>query len=305
MSIPRNHHYVSQVLSKKFMSPDGKIFKFNKKVETRRFETKTSTRNLFSERNLNSKRDFDGNIDHSSVEMLLNQNFENDFNSHYDIVIEATNADVDEGSPLPNSEEVMESLEYLVGMGLIDQARHPKRIKESNRAIWGTLLKIAEHATEELKTQIYTSYNGFTGITNKTPIDFRLLKDEFLELMGDVTLSINIAHDGEFFLLPNCTAAIIRVKLPDDIIDGKVYINPSEPIASVLMPLNSRVLITITSDRIIPDKPSIYGHGIYQLERHLTREFNKRIIERSIEEVIYENEKYLKSIVEEIENDNK
>lgn len=300
MSEPRNHHYVSQVLSKKFLSSEGKIYKFNKNNGAQRFQIKATTKKLFSERDLNSQKDNAGKIDHSSVESTLSQNFENDFNIHYEIVINAINSKIGLGTAIPNSEEVIESLNYLFGMALIGQERHPKKIEANNNAIWGTFLEIAEHATDELKGQIYSSYNRRSDLTNKAPVDYKELKDGIRELMGEVTYSINLAPDNEFFMLPDTTAVVIRIKLPDDIIDGEIYVNPSEPIASALMPINSKTLISITSNRVIPKELQIYGHGIYHLKRELVNSFNKTILDYSYGEIACENEKYLKLFVEEL-----
>lgn len=72
MSEPRNHHYVSQVLSGKFMSSERCIYTYNKHHKYNQFRTKNTTKSLFSKRDINSERRYDGSIDHSTVESELN-----------------------------------------------------------------------------------------------------------------------------------------------------------------------------------------------------------------------------------------
>ncbi|MFD1552612.1 hypothetical protein DNU06_15420 [Putridiphycobacter roseus] len=297
MSEPRNHHYVSQVLSKKFLSSEGKIYKYNRNSTYHVFQIKNSTKKLFSEYDLNSRKEHSGEIDHSSVETLLNQNFENDFNIHYDTVVKAINLKIGLEATIPNYDEVINSLDYLLWMALIGQARHPKKIELRNNAIWSTLYKMAELATDELKHQIYALYNNRSDLRNKTPINFKELKDGIKELMGEVTYSINLAPEKDFFMLPDSTAVVVRVKLHNDILNDKIYVNNSEPIASVLMPINSKILISVTSNRIIPKELQVFGHGIYDLESELVKAFNKVILDNSYGEIACENENYLKLFI--------
>lgn len=77
MSTPRNHHYVSQVLSKKFLSVEGRIYKYSKTKD--QIVSLNSTRRLFSQVDLNTTFDKEGNLDHHSVEDKLNVAFEKDF----------------------------------------------------------------------------------------------------------------------------------------------------------------------------------------------------------------------------------
>lgn len=252
MNIPRNHHYVSQVLSKKFLSTEGQIYVYNKQKDT--INMSASTRFLFSQRDLNSLKDSNGIIDHASVESALDKNFETGFNTHYDVIIKTLNqnnykgttvslSDGKTGNLISNYEEVQRSIKYLIGMALIGESRHPEKIKRRNDAIFETLLEISEYATDELKSEIHELCERQLDMTSKIGLDFVELLDGILKNMGDVTYSIQIAPEGEYFFLPDCSAAIKHFRAEDTIIEGAVYYNMAETIGLVSMPINSKIII--------------------------------------------------------------
>lgn len=300
MSEPRNHHFVSQVLSKKFISSEGKIFVFNKNSKYKKFQSKSTTKSLFSRKDLNTRRDAEGGLDFQTVENELNKEFESNFSDHYNVIINAI-----EGRSKKeelDSINILKSLKFLISLGAIGQTRHPDKIERNNNVIWGGLMSIAELSNDSLKNQIHSAYNSYSGLSNKTPINFKELSDGIIEQMGGVTYSIFLAPKNHFFVLPDCTAAILRVKAEDDVRDGEVYINPAQLISSVLMPLNSSILISATSNRIIPEALKVYGHEIYQVESDMVKGFNKSLFDYSFGEIACENEGYLKWIVESFRN---
>jgi hypothetical protein len=301
MSVPRNHHYVSQVLSEKFMSTEGKLYKYNKHHKYNKFHTKTSTKSLFSQKDLNSKKDDAGNIDHNSVELELNKNFETDFNKHYKVIIDVVNTDRQIGERIPNSDEVIKSVKYLIGMALIAQVRHPIHIQNTNSTIFGVLFEIAKNATDELKNEIYSSYQHVEDITNKIPVDYKELSEGIAQTMGEVIYSLQIAPENEFFILPDCSAVQRRVGLEPDIIDGEKYYNLSKPIATVLMPINSKILLAVTAERLIPEELKENQHGIYPIKKELVMNFNRILFNEAFSEVICENQKYLSDLVYNLE----
>ena len=300
MSKPRNHHYVSRVLSNKFMSPAGRIHKYNKHHKYNKYRTKSTTKSLFSKTDLNVIKDKDGNLDHESVEAELNNNFETNFDKHYRIITEAVEADREIGKVIDNSELVLESIRYLIGMALIGEARHPERIENINNAVFGLLFEIAQEATDELKEEIYSSYRDVAEITNKNPTNFTKLRDSLEESMGEIIYSIQIAPEDEYFLLPDCTAAQRRFALPPDIIDGQKFYHLAEPIGMVLMPINSKILLIATSARLIPDELKTNGHGIYPIRKSLVHDFNKILFNEAYAEVACEDKKYLSDFVKSV-----
>src|SRR5574337_262955 len=260
MSTPRNHHYVSQVLSRKFFDGNGKLYLYDKIKDE--FKTVSSAKHLFSQRDLNSIRSEDGKIDHSSVEDTLNRYFETGFNDHYNRVVEAAQSNQPIGQEFPNSDELMESLEYMIGMGIIGGMRTSQSMAEAEAVIFGSLFEIAQHATEELKASIYSSYQNVAGLTNKLPVDFKKISDGVLKIMGDKVFSLHTAPANTFFLLPDCSSLVSRAKLGEDIVvDGEVYYNPQRPIASVTMPINSKMIIGTNAQKIMP----YMKNGFYKL----------------------------------------
>jgi hypothetical protein len=278
MSTPRNHHYVSQVISKKFFA-NGEAFLYKK--STNQLRKVTSTKNLFSQRDLNTARCEGGNIDHGSAEETLNKHFETDFNTHYNRIAATVSEDHEIGKPIPNSKEITEALKYLNGMALIGEARTPYKMAQ-------------KYATDELKAAIYGSYHALSDVNNKIPLDFKELSDGILKLMGDVTYSIMIAPDGHYFILPDCSSTTKRFKEADTIgADGEVYINPSMVIGSALMPISSKMLIACLSSKHVRGN----GNGIYTLKPDLMLSYNEVLFDEAYEGVICENKEYFEEFI--------
>jgi hypothetical protein len=85
MSIPKNHHYISQAPIKNFFNKEkNEIYLFDKN-QNRRFK-KNRAKSIFSEKNLNTKRTKHDKYDYSIIEEELNQNFEKDFPGCVEIV---------------------------------------------------------------------------------------------------------------------------------------------------------------------------------------------------------------------------
>ncbi len=279
------------------MSTEGKLYKYNKHSKHNKFQTKTSAKSLFSQKDLNSKKDDAGNVDHSSVELQLNKAFETDFNRHYKVIIDEVNIDREIGTRVPNSDKLIESINYIIGMALIAHARHPTHIENTNSTIFGALFEIAKNATDELKNKIYSFYQHNANITNKAALDYNELSEEIAQTMGEVIYSIQIAPENEFFVLPDCSAVHIRVSLEPDILDGEKYFNLSKPIGNVLMPINSKILLAATSTRLIPEELLENQHGIYPIEKKLVMKYNRLLFNEAFSEVICENQKYLNDLV--------
>jgi len=280
------------------MSNEGKLFTFNKLHEYEKFSFKESTRSLFSQKDLNSKRDNYGNIEHSSVELKLNKHFETDFNEHYELIHHVVNAGETFDYELPTSKETLNSVKYIIAMGLIGHARHPVSIKNRTDAIFGTLEAIAPFASDELKNQIYSllKIDG-GGISYSRPLDFKKLFTGITDSMGEVIYSILLAPENEYFLLPDCTSAQMRRGFEPDAINGKTYINPAKPIASVLLPINSKILLSVTAERLIPEALKDNQLVIYSIEKELVRSFNRTLFNQAHSEVACENRNYLKQVV--------
>lgn len=292
-----NHHYVSQVLSRKFFNRDKTTYLYNK--TTKRTKMLRSTKSLFSVVYLNSKLTEDGNIDHTSTEDTLNRYFETDFNKHYDRIVKAANADNVIGQPIPNPEELTESIQFLIGMGMIGEMRTPWHLLDMAQKVFAPLLKIAEKADEEFRNNLQAYYKMLSGFYTKIPLDFKEIKDGIAKWMGDTTYSIYLAPEGHYFMLPDCTSCVKRHKLAeDDVINGVTFINPQMVIANVVMPLNSKIAISANSSKLFTTNNG--AHGMYRLKPEVANNFNVAFYEAANERVVCENEEYLKKFVTEI-----
>jgi hypothetical protein len=295
MSVPKNHHYVSQALSRNFLSEGGRLYKYDK--SERRIKTVNSTKRLFSKDYLNSIINEDGEIDHISVETQLNRNFESEFPNHCELIFNALNKECEIGNVIPNSENIQTSMEYLLGMALIGPFRHPQHIHETEEIIFGTLMELADNAVAELQSSIYSELNRLAGVMNKVPVDFNDLRNGMLELMGDIKFGVMRAPEPHYFILPDCSAGTKRFQMPSDYIDGKEYINPSMPIGFALMPINSKVVITAVSRRILPDEFREQTSGFYTINEKTVFGYNNILYDSAYREVVCENKEYLESFI--------
>lgn len=298
MNVPKNHHYVSQSLSRNFMPQTGKMFKYNK--NDNRIHDVNSTKSLFSRKFLNSKINDAGEIDHSSVESDLNQHFETHFPKHYKVLINAAYGDFEIGKFLPNSDEIEEAMEYIIGMALIGNARHPKRMEENHEAILGTFKTLAEIATPELKNEINEYLDKVAPVNNKTPVDFEDLKNKIRHYMGEVRFGLMRAPEDHYFILPDCSSTIKRFPVAPDVIDGETYYNPAMPIGLTLMPINSKLLIAATSRDLLSDGFEDEPSGFHDIDGALAMSYNRILFESAYNEIACENKEFLQKFVDSV-----
>ena len=291
MSIPRNHHYVSRVLSNKFLSKDNRIYRYSK--SNNKVTSVNSTKGLFSQRDLNTAIDENGNFDYISVEEQLNTCFEKDFPKYYDIIVSAVSTGFVSGKKIPDSQYITEAAKGIIEMGFIGRSRHPLDMQHNQNVIFGAFREIADNATDELRNGLLSHIESLSGVTNKLGLDFNELANDLVELMGDTTYSIMVAPDDHYFLLPDCTAATKRFKVKDDLIDGVTYINPAMIIGMVLMAINSKILVLAVKTEFCPEQ----GDRIYQLDADTMLEYNKILFDNAINEVACQNQEYLQELI--------
>lgn len=284
MSTPRNHHYVSQVLIRKFLDSDSNLYTYSKVNSC--FEEKILSRFDFAEKDLNSTINKLGEIDHSSVEETLNRHIETGFNTHYDKIIAAITTE--------NYSDINTSMEYLMRMGAVGDMRTPQHQIETQNSIMGSFRMIYEHASDELKAQIEHFENHTSGIKNKLPIDYKEISDKVLELMGEKIYSIFNAPQTDYFFLPDCSSVVIRSQLEDDtILNGEVLLNPSRSIGTIIFPINSKLVIVAQAAKICPQKT----HGIYDLSNKTMESYNKMFLDAARDKVICQDKDYLKQFI--------
>lgn len=74
MSTSKNHHYISQAHIKNFFNKQTNcIYLYDKR--SKRFSTKNTSKSVFSEKNLNTKKNSSEDFDYSSIENIVKSIF--------------------------------------------------------------------------------------------------------------------------------------------------------------------------------------------------------------------------------------
>lgn len=286
MSIPRNHHYVSQVLIKKFLNPDKKICIYSKKENS--IETKILERKDFAERDLNSIISEENTVDHKSIEDNLNENFERDFNKHYESLFQSIEND--------NLDLFTKSIKFLIKLGIIGDMRTREHQLESQQAILGGIGSLYEIFTDELKAEYSSFINQISSVKNKLPINYSELADGILDTIGDACYCVFKASENHHFLLPDNTSITHRSKIDPNIEteDGKTLVSLSKPITMIIYPINNKTIIVVKSKKMEGENLS----GVFQLSEKTTIDYNLSFIRNSRDKVICGNENYLKDFID-------
>jgi len=292
MSTPKNHHYVSRVLSNNFLSEQNRIYRYSK--INKRISELNSTKGLFSKQMLNSIVNDQGNVDHTSIEREISRHFEQDFPRYYKVVMEMLDMNHEIGVPIPNSQEVIEAAIKMIEMGIIGRVRHPLDMFQSENSIFGAIMGLTNGMEENLRDAMLSHFVKKGTVPHGIHLNYPQLSKGMVELMGEATYSIMLAADGQYFFLPDCTSATKRFKMKDDIIDGQVFINPGMAVGLVIMPINSKVLLVASKADFFPER----GHGTYILSEDLTIDYNKILFDNSIFEIACESRGYLENLIQ-------
>lgn len=285
MSTPKNHHFLSQVLLKKFLDSEGRLNYYSKSEKC--ITNKEYSRFDFAELYLNSKIDDNGDIDHKSVEDNLNINFERDFNAHYDSLITALEND--------DHESLTNSIKFLIRLGTIGDIRTPEHQIETQKLIFGAFEEAAELLdANNIRQELQEFQERVSSVKNKVPVDYKKIVEQTEKLMGPCIYSIFIAAENEYFFLPDNSAVIIRSKLEPDIeFNGEILESGSRPISTVIFPINSQTIIVSQSTKICPQK----SHGIYNLKSEVVYYYNKMFLDSARDKVICANNEYLQTFI--------
>jgi hypothetical protein len=290
MSKPRNHHYVSRALTQNFTDANGKVPYYDKERDF--FAVANSTKSIFSEEDLNTTKTKTGEIDYTSIEETLNRYFEQDFPKYFKKMTEALKSD--------GHTHLTESIEYLMRIGIIGNMRTREHQIETENAIFGSFDEITRHATDELRASFEHFMQSLTGVKNKLGTDFKELADRIKETMGEVIYSVFLAPENDYFILPDCTSAIHRAQLEDDVIHNGEVLKPiGEPIATVILPVSSKIVLVSQAKKICPQEQ----HGIYNLSSEVLYSYNKLFFEQAHKKVACQDKVYLYEFVARIKQD--
>ncbi|KQS89214.1 DUF4238 domain-containing protein [Chryseobacterium sp. Leaf394] len=236
MSIPKNHHYISQVHIKNFFNNEKKeIYLYDKQKENH-FAKKT-TKSIFSEKNLNTKLK-NKDYDYSSVEQQLNDHFERDFASSFEIVSQFINDKI-------RTVEFDNAIIYFAKYAVISELRTPFRKRNTDEAIYKGLSIIKDMGDDKLKKNFedYFSFNDERKYSNAVNyIDF---SQKVLKSMGEIFFVIETPqNENDFYFLPDFGAATTRAKINS-------YFNPDvKEIAYIGIPISSKIYIHFYSSKL-------------------------------------------------------
>ena len=283
MSIPLNHHYVSQCQIKQFFNAEeGKIYLYDK--DKKNFYWRTSTKSIFSEKFSNSifKQ---GNINHKTLEDDLKI-----FEDEYPIAVELISDTAKTGTI---SKECYHSLLNITLFGIIGHLRTPQIKKGLDDAVNNAFESLYEECTDELRAQLksLTEYKGHVSYSNVVKYSTTALR--IAEKMGGLAFTIWHIRSDDFFLLPDTSAFTLRGRINN-------YFNPDIfEIAEVGFPLTNKIFIHALSEKLGQEKS--YIAFIDEKNKQIVADINYNLFHFAQKLVATNDEAYLKQIVEQVE----
>lgn len=279
MSIPKNHHYISQAHIKNFFNAEkNEIYLFDK-IQNRHFK-KNTTKSVFSEKNLNTKRLDNNAYDYSTIEEELNQNFEKDFPSCVEIVKKYIKTK-------KLNDETQEAFLYLSGYALIAELRTPFRKKNTDNTLKNGMKIIMEMGTDELKAGYSRFFDFNDEVKYSNSLNYVEFANNVIKAMGDLIFSIEIPqNENDYFILPDFGAATVRERINN-------HFNPdAKEIAYIGLPLTSKLYLHFCSSKlkILPKPP-----GIHYVTSEQVYVLNKANYDYAQQTIACENLEYLQS----------
>jgi hypothetical protein len=258
MSIPINHHYVSQCHQREFFNDGDKaIYVYDK--ELKNLYKKTTTKSLFSEDNLNTKGD-GIRLDYSSLESELKLLFEDDF---FKLVSRIKSFVLD---PVDAQDVYENVLGWFVLMGIMGELRHPtfkKQLDDIMMKMGKDTLHLStgvdrDKIEEYLKSKKSTPYNNdLSYVRTALRIFDRMepMEYEFFVILTD-------SH----FLLPDTTCFQIR---------GQLHRYPNSFIKEIVelgIPLTDKIFLAARSSKL-----GVNRNGIQYIQREEHEELVENI----------------------------
>lgn len=284
MSIPRNHHFVSQVHIKGFFNKErNKIFLYDKKLKNHYF--KKTTKSVFSERDLNAKVHQNGYLDYSFLERDLNTHFEKDFSKHLKTIETFV-------TTKKYSSAVNNALYYFARYGIIGEVRNPRYKKNIEDALHSVFSEMFGSITSPLQQEFEEAFKYKEQTKYINAVQYSAFADEMIKKMGLFVFLIHIPRDpSDYFLLPDFCAANSRAKI-------NTYFNPDvEDIAYIGLPLTSRIYIDFYSSKLkckLPDSNILLMSSEKVFHRNRT---NFEFCERTVACI---DENYLRKFISKI-----
>jgi Protein of unknown function (DUF4238) len=278
MSIPLNHHHVSRCQIKEFFNENGKIFLYDKAKKI--FSSKTSSKNIFSEKLSNSVYK-NGKIDHTTLENDL-KIFEDSYPKDVDLIRNAV-------KEKQISKECHYSLLNITLLGIIGRLRTPARKKELDNILDKMFGQLEPHITDELlkefeETNEYKKHVKYSNMLGYAETALRIA-----EKMGGLDFTIWHIQSEDCFLLPDTSATTTRRKINE-------YFNPDiQEIAEVGFPLTQKIFVHALSKKLGQGQSVVVT--VKKNNHQAIIDINHNLFHHSNNLVATSNESYLKHFV--------
>lgn len=286
MSIPRNHHFVSEVHQKKFFNyQSNRIYVYDK--QRKNLYSKKTTKTLFSERDSNTSFN-DGTKDFTKLEGDLNINFEQELSNNIQIVEDfIKNREM--------NESINDALFNIARFGVIGEFRTPRNKKGMDDALWEGFSKIMVQSTPELKKGLEEVFAFRKEVKYSNVLTYSETANSILELMGGLIFKIIIPENNDdYFVLPDCSSIRVRDKIND-------YFNPDiKEIAYIGVPVTSKMFIHFFSEKLFKENMPI-SEIIYE-ESQVIRKINIECMYFSQGKIACESEEYLEQFISSLDD---
>lgn len=287
MSIPKNHHHVSQCHSRLFFNDQTKeIYCYDKSID--KYDFKPTTKSLFSEDYANTRLDND-EFDHKTLEEELNNYFEKDFDKHAKNIIELAE------NPANNDESKLESLYYITCYALIADVRFPENKKNIDNAYDSLMLETAKKVRylgdEKQAAAIEKSISDSKKTKYSNVVHYTKIAASRLDKMGDLDFNIYRINTNEAFLLPDIGCIQMRDRINN-------YFNPYlQEVAIIGIPLTDKVFVFACSKKLGDTSSGVTT--INDVDSVIVKDINKQLFDFALKTVATKDETQLRRIVEE------
>lgn len=240
MSNPRNHHFVSRIhLNQFFNTIDECIYVYDK--HRNNHYTKTTTKSLFSERDLNTRLKKNSK-DFKSLENDLNENFEKDFSFHLNVLKEFIKT-------RSKTVDIHKSLTHLSYYGLIGEFRTPRYKEFIADSFAEALTNLFPDGQAILREQIKKEFSYKKGGEYSNLNDYSEIATQIIERMGKLIFNIVIPeNEDDYFVVPDCCSFTKRAKI-------NRYFNPDiMEIAYIGTPITSKIYLHTLSEKLLKNK---------------------------------------------------
>lgn len=289
MSIPRNHHFVSQVHIRQFFNKEVNLIYLYDKVKCN-FFYKNTTKSLFSEKDSNT-RFINNEKDFRTLEDDLNTHFESNFSENLKKVEDFISNGI-------LTESTKNALLFFAKYGTIGDMRTPQYKQNVDDTILKAFQPLYSECTPKFEKELQEMFAFKPEVKYSNVIEYSNIAEQIIEKMGNLVFAIIIPNNpSDYFLLPDCSSFTAREKI-------NIYFNPDiKEIAYIAIPISSKIFIHFWSEKIFNgDTPNSI---IKPAESDEIFELNKKTLNFCNTTVGCENELYLHSFISKISNQQK